>query len=41
MIQKTKKIGLVASSALVVGNMVGSGVFMLPAALAVYGDLSL
>ncbi len=41
MSQKKKKIGLVASTALVVGNMVGSGVFMLPAALAVYGDLSL
>lgn len=39
--QDTKKIGLVASTALVVGNMVGSGVFMLPAALAVYGGLSL
>ena len=32
-----KKLGLAAALALVVGNMVGSGVFLLPATLAPYG----
>ena len=32
-----RKLGLVALTALVVGNMVGSGVFLLPAALAPFG----
>lgn len=32
-----KEMGLVAALALVVGNMVGSGVFLLPATLAPYG----
>ncbi|MEY4850853.1 MAG: hypothetical protein RLZZ331_1857, partial [Pseudomonadota bacterium] len=32
-----KELGLVAALALVVGNMVGSGVFLLPATLAPYG----
>ncbi len=35
------KIGLWTSTALVVGNMVGSGVFLLPATLAAYGGISL
>jgi basic amino acid/polyamine antiporter, APA family len=35
------KIGLWTSTSLVVGNMIGSGLFMLPAALAVYGGISL
>ncbi len=35
------KIGLLTSTALVVGNMVGSGIFLLPATLAAYGGISL
>ncbi|PSR14754.1 MAG: amino acid permease [Bacteroidetes bacterium] len=37
----TDKIGLLPTTALVVGNMVGSGIFLLPAALAVYGGISM
>ena len=35
------KIGLWTTTALVVGNMVGSGVFLLPATLAAYGGISI
>lgn len=35
------KLGFGASFALVVGNMVGSGIFLLPASLAIYGGISL
>lgn len=35
------RIGLLTTTALVVGNMVGSGVFLLPASLAVFGGISL
>ncbi|MEP6947944.1 MAG: amino acid permease [Ginsengibacter sp.] len=35
------KLGLWTSTSLVVGNMVGSGVFLMPAALAAYGGISL
>jgi APA family basic amino acid/polyamine antiporter len=34
-------LGLVAAAALVVGNMIGSGVFLLPASLARYGGMGL
>lgn len=37
----TEKIGLWTSTSLVVGNMIGSGVFLLPSALAVYGGISM
>src|SRR5262245_16375042 len=36
-----KKLGLIAATALVIGNMIGSGVFLLPSSLAPYGLLSL
>ena len=36
-----RELGLWTSTALVVGNMVGSGVFLLPASLAAYGGISL
>ncbi len=36
-----KALGLWTCTALVVGNMIGSGIFLLPAALAVYGGISL
>ena len=42
MIKPTKdKIGFWTCTSLVIGNMIGSGVFLLPAALAVYGSISL
>ncbi|WP_299706401.1 amino acid permease [uncultured Tateyamaria sp.] len=34
-------LGLIACTALVVGNMIGSGIFLLPSALAAYGSISL
>ena len=37
----TKKLGFWTSSSLVVGNMIGSGVFLLPATLAAFGSISL
>jgi APA family basic amino acid/polyamine antiporter len=37
----TQKIGLWTTIALVVGNMIASGIFMLPAALAKFGPISL
>lgn len=36
-----RALGLWRSTALVVGNMVGSGIFLLPAALAAYGGISI
>lgn len=38
---KSRKIGLVTATALVVGNMIGSGIFVLPATLASYGGVSI
>ena len=35
------KLGLWTSTSLVVGNMIGAGVFLMPAALAAYGSISL
>jgi basic amino acid/polyamine antiporter, APA family len=37
----THKIGLWTTTSLVIGNMIGSGVFLLPSALAVYGGISI
>jgi APA family basic amino acid/polyamine antiporter len=36
-----KKLGLWTSTSLVVGNMIGAGVFLMPAALASFGSVSL
>lgn len=36
-----KKIGVWTSTSLVVGNMIGAGVFLMPSALASYGSISL
>lgn len=36
-----KKLGLLALTSLVFGNMVGSGMFMLPSSLAAYGSIGL
>jgi APA family basic amino acid/polyamine antiporter len=40
-LEKKNKLGLWTSTSLVVGNMIGAGVFMMPAALASYGSISL
>jgi APA family basic amino acid/polyamine antiporter len=40
-VRRASSLGLWTCTALVVGNMVGSGVFLLPASLAPYGALSL
>ena len=37
----SRKLGLWMATALVVGNMIGSGVYMLPASLGPYGGISL
>lgn len=37
----TRQLGILQTTSLVTGNLVGSGVFLLPAALAVYGHLTL
>ena len=39
--QPRKALGLWTCTALVVGNMIGSGIFLLPASLAIYGGISL
>ncbi|WP_068547645.1 amino acid permease [Thalassotalea crassostreae] len=36
-----KPLGLLAATSLVTGNMIGSGIFLLPASLALYGGVSL
>ncbi len=40
-IEPRRSLGLAMTTSLVVGNMVGSGVFLLPAVLAMYGSYSL
>ena len=39
--KKSTTIGLWTTTSLVIGNMIGSGVFLLPSALAVYGGISI
>jgi len=36
-----RALGLWASMALVIGNMIGSGIFLLPASLAPFGGISI
>jgi len=38
---KPQKIGLITATSLVVGNMIGAGIFLLPASLASFGSISL
>lgn len=40
-VEEKEKIGFWLSTSLVVGNMIGSGIFLLPAALALYGGISI
>jgi APA family basic amino acid/polyamine antiporter len=40
-VDRKRTIGLTTATALVVGNMIGSGVFLLPSSLAAYGGISL
>lgn len=37
---KTQKIGLITATSFVIGNMIGAGIFVLPAVLAPYGSIS-
>src|SRR5215470_17877923 len=39
--ERKRPLGLGSSTALVVGNMIGSGIFLLPASLAAYGGISI
>lgn len=41
MTSKTQKTGLLTATSLVVGNMIGVGIFVLPAVLSNYGSVSL
>jgi len=41
MTQTSQKLGLIPLTSLVTGNLVGSGVFLLPVALAKFGSISL
>lgn len=38
---KTQKVGLITATSLVVGNMIGAGIYILPATLAGYGSVTL
>ncbi|TQV72350.1 amino acid permease [Aliikangiella marina] len=40
-VSNSKPLGLIICCALVVGNMIGSGIFLLPASLASYGGVSI
>ena len=39
--KNTKQLGLWMCTALVIGNMIGSGIFLLPSSLAAYGGISI
>ena len=41
MSSKPQKIGLITTTSLVIGNMIGAGIFLLPATLASYGSISI
>ena len=40
-LERKRTLGLGSSAALVVGNMIGSGIFLLPASLAMFGGISI
>jgi len=39
--RKPQKIGLITATSLVIGNMIGAGIFLVPATLASYGSISI
>ncbi|NNM18949.1 MAG: amino acid permease [Croceitalea sp.] len=39
--KKQEKLGLLTSTSLIVGNVIGAGVFLMPAALAAYGGIGI
>jgi APA family basic amino acid/polyamine antiporter len=41
MSSKPQKIGLITATSLVIGNMIGAGIFLVPATLANYGSISI
>ena len=41
MTQQNEKIGLLAATSLVIGNMIGAGIFVLPASLGKFGSISI
>ena len=39
--QPKQKLGLLMTTSLVVGNMIGSGIFLIPASLAAFGGIGI
>jgi APA family basic amino acid/polyamine antiporter len=41
MAKESQKIGIITTTSLVIGNMIGAGIFLIPSSLASYGSISL